>query len=418
MKTTRLFSFLILISLVSNANAQLRVLSNGRVQAGLLKDNNEDLGNVTSMQIYGRIGDARAGSKLTFGDFGQYANQGWNVFAGEYGTTDTDQLWLHGKLGIYMTTNGYANNVVAYYNPASNTNFVFNTNLRVNGVNITSRIVIRHDIVSIITCSKRANGVNITSDARLKENVESLQNPLALLEQVNGVSYSYNLSTLEENREQDESKFSATLDNGISGSSSDSEEIMDAATIAKINRDKQIQAEIDRREAAEASRKRIGFLAQDIQKVLPELVQTDENGMMSIDYIGFIPLIVESIKEMQQTIQQQNEVIDNLQALLSPEVQSQLRSNTTSTSNISAVDGAKLYNREGASVSYTLPATFVSASLQIFDVTGKPVKVIKLDNGSSNVVEVSRSELGYGTFIYTLFVDGKKADTLKKYVSL
>lgn len=97
------------------------------------------------------------------------------MFAGEYGTTDTDQLWLHGKLGIYMTTNGYANNVVAYYNPASNTNFVFNTNLRVNGV-------------------------NITSDARLKENVESLQNPLALLEQVNGVSYSYNLSTLEENR--------------------------------------------------------------------------------------------------------------------------------------------------------------------------------------------------------------------------
>ena len=43
MKTTRLFSFLILISLVSNANAQLRVLSNGRVQAGLLKDNNEGL---------------------------------------------------------------------------------------------------------------------------------------------------------------------------------------------------------------------------------------------------------------------------------------------------------------------------------------------------------------------------------------
>lgn len=122
--------------------------------------------------------------------------------------------------------------------------------------------------------------------------------------------------------------------------------------------------------------------------------------MMSIDYIGFIPLIVESIKEMQQTIQQQNEVIDNLQALLSPEVQSQLRSNTTSTSNISAVDGAKLYNREGASVSYTLPATFVSASLQIFDVTGKPVKVIKLDNGSSNVVEVSRS----GTWLWNVYL--------------
>lgn len=50
----------------------------------------------------------------------------------------------------------------------------------------------------------------------------------------------------------------------------------------------------------------------------------------------------------------------------------------------------------------------MSASLQIFDVTGKPVKVIKLDNGSSNVVEVSRSELGYGTFIYTLLWMGRK----------
>jgi hypothetical protein len=98
---------------------------------------------------------------------------------------------------------------------------------------------------------------------------------------------------------------------------------------------------------------------------------------------------------MQQTIQQQNEVIDNLQALLSPEVQSQLRSNTTSTSNISAVDGAKLYNREGASVSYTLPATFVSASLQIFDVTGKPVKVIKLDNGSSKP---------FGTWLWNVYL--------------
>ena len=46
------------------------------------------------------------------------------------------------------------------------------------------------------------------------------------------------------------------------------------------------------------------------------------------------------------------------------------------------------------------------------------MKLLRLDNGSSNVVEVSRSELGYGTFIYTLFVDGKKADILKKYISL
>lgn len=30
-------------------------------------------------------------------------NYGWNVFIGEYGETDTDQLWLHGKNGIKLT---------------------------------------------------------------------------------------------------------------------------------------------------------------------------------------------------------------------------------------------------------------------------------------------------------------------------
>ena len=51
------------------------------------------------MQIYGRIGMLRAGSKLTFGDFGQYANQGWNVFAGEYGTTDTGSTLVAWEIG-------------------------------------------------------------------------------------------------------------------------------------------------------------------------------------------------------------------------------------------------------------------------------------------------------------------------------
>ena len=387
MKTTRLFSFLILISLVSNANAQLRVLSNGRVQAGLLKDNNEDLGNVTSMQIYGRIGDARAGSKLTFGDFGQFPYNGWNVFIGEYGTTDSDQLWLHGKNGIYLTRGGQASNIIAYYNPASNSNFVFNTNLRVNGV-------------------------DITSDARLKENVQSLQNPLDLLSHVSGVTYNYKLSEINKYREPDKSKF--TEEQSIQENASDMQTSMDAASIEKANRDKQLQNVIDRKEAEEASRKRIGFLAQDVEKVLPELVKTDEDGVKSIDYIGFIPLLVESINEMRLTIQEQQNEIEMLQSLLSVETKSTLRS--TSTGNPDMVEGAKLYNRAGASVSYTLPSTFSNAYLQVFDISGRVVKKITLTI-ANDIEDINPSEIGYGTFVYALYVDGQKADTLKKFVN-
>lgn len=366
------------------SNAQLRLLQNGRVQVGTLRtDPTEDPLNVTTMQVFGPYGDMRSGSKLTFGDFGQYPNQGWNVFIGEYGSDDTDQLWLHGKRGIYLTTSGQANNIVAYYAPASNSNFVFNTNLRVNGV-------------------------NITSDARLKENVQTLQNPLNIVSQLNGVSYNYKLSEINKYREQDASKFTEAqnMQNSASVSSN-------AALTGKENDDKLYQNAVDRKEAEDASRKRIGFLAQDIEKVLPELVQTDENGVKSIDYIGFIPLIVESLKEMQQTIQAQQNEIDLLQSLLPEESKSLLRS--TSTDNI-VIEGAKLYNRAGSSVSYTLPSTFANAYLQVFDIAGRILKKITLTT-ANDTVEINPTEIGLGTFIYVLYVDGQKADTLKKFVN-
>lgn len=383
-KTYLLIAFI--TCLCFSLNAQLRLLQNGRVQVGTLKEGNEDVKNVTTMQVFGPYGDMRSGSKLTFGDFGQYDANGWNVFLGEYGTSDTDQLWLHGKKGIYMTSNGQASTVIASYDPSVNANFVFNTNLRVNGV-------------------------NITSDARLKENVKSLQNTLGIIDQLNGVSYNYKLSEINKYREPDGSKFSQDLS---TQKNTNSDLSTNAALTEKEIQDKLYQSEIERKEAEEASRKRIGFLAQDVEKVLPELVRTDENGIKSIDYTGFIPLIVESLKEMQQTIQDQQNEIENLRSLLPEGTKSMLRS--TSTNNINVVEGAKLYNRAGTSVSYTLPSTFSNAYLQVFDIAGRILKKITLTT-PNDIVEINPSEIGLGTFIYVLYVDGQKADMLKKIIN-
>ena len=384
----KIYLLTILITVLCfNSNAQLRLLQNGRVQVGTLRLEGEDELNVTTMQVFGPHGDMRSGSKLTFGDFGKFPSNGWNVFIGEYGTGDTDQLWLHGKNGIYLTRGGQASNVIGYYNPSSNSNFVFNTNLRVNGV-------------------------DITSDARLKENVQSLQNPLDLLSHVSGVTYNYKLSEMKKYREPDKSKF--TEEQNIQDNASDMQTSMDAAAIEKANRDKLLQDAIDRKDAEEAGRKRIGFLAQDVEKILPELVKTDEDGVKSIDYIGFIPLLVESINEMRLTIQEQQNEIEMLNSLLSVETKSTLRS--TSAGNPNVIEGAKLYNGAGASVSYILPSTFSNAYLQVFDISGRMVKKITL-TVANNVVEINPTEIGYGTFVYALYVDGQKADTLKKFVN-
>ncbi|MDR3142443.1 MAG: tail fiber domain-containing protein [Tannerellaceae bacterium] len=361
--------------------AQLRVLPNGRVQAGSLKDNNEDLGNATSMQIFGKNGEMRTESKLSFGDFGHYDNQGWNVFVGEYKGGDTDQLWLHGKLGIYLTTSGRANSEIAYYNPLKGSSFVFNTNLWVNGV-------------------------TITSDARLKENVRPLSNPLDLLSRVSGVSYNYSFAEIQKNRKPDES--------GLSASVNETQVSADAGSSAKDAEYQKIQAEIDSREAQDAARTRIGFLAQDVQKVLPELVQTDDKGVMSIDYIGFIPLIVESIKQMQATIEEQRKQIEALLSMAGG-TEADLRS-AVSTGEADALGEAKLYDAPGASVAYVLPADYSAAHLQVYDIAGKLLKNLKLDN-SAGRVDLNGGETGYGAFIYALVVDGRKRDTLKKFIN-
>ena len=49
-------------------------------------------------------------------------------------------------------------------------------------------------------------------------------------------------------------------------------------------------------------RRMLGFSAQELQSVIPELVLKDENDMLAVDYTGMIPYLVEAIKEQQARI--------------------------------------------------------------------------------------------------------------------
>ena len=46
----------------------------------------------------------------------------------------------------------------------------------------------------------------------------------------------------------------------------------------------------------------IGFIAQDVQKVIPELVRENEDGMLSMRHQGIAPILLEAIKEQQEQI--------------------------------------------------------------------------------------------------------------------
>ena len=46
----------------------------------------------------------------------------------------------------------------------------------------------------------------------------------------------------------------------------------------------------------------IGFIAQDVQKVLPELVRKNENGKLSLRHQGIVPVLLEAIKELSDKV--------------------------------------------------------------------------------------------------------------------
>jgi hypothetical protein len=51
-----------------------------------------------------------------------------------------------------------------------------------------------------------------------------------------------------------------------------------------------------------ADGKQIGLIAQDVEKVLPELVKTDNEGYKSVAYQNMVAVLIEAVKEQQKSI--------------------------------------------------------------------------------------------------------------------
>jgi len=58
----------------------------------------------------------------------------------------------------------------------------------------------------------------------------------------------------------------------------------------------------------------IGFIAQDVEPIFPELVTTDNNGYKGISYEKFVPVLTEAIKELNAKVDSQQKEIESLKA--------------------------------------------------------------------------------------------------------
>ena len=183
-----------------------------------------------------------------------------NTSSGYASTTLGDSNWASGRastaIGAGTIAEDYAMLSIGTWslplespNPSqfSNSNTAF---LIGNGINADSRsnaVQILFDGTTTI-----AGDLNINSDARLKANIISLGSTLAKLLQIDGKTYTM---------KKDENK-----------------------------------------------KQKIGVLAQDIEKVFPELV-SESNGVKSVNYQGLVPVLINALKEQEERIKRLEELL-------------------------------------------------------------------------------------------------------------
>ena len=61
-------------------------------------------------------------------------------------------------------------------------------------------------------------------------------------------------------------------------------------------------------------KRQVGLIAQDVEKVLPEVVKTDSQGYKSISYSNIVPVLIEALKTQQKTIEKLQAAVKELQS--------------------------------------------------------------------------------------------------------
>lgn len=159
--------------------------------------------------------------------------------------------------------------------------------------------------------------------------------------------------------------------------------------------------------------KHYGFIAQDLEKVLPELVKKDDAGYYAVNYDGLVPVLVEAIKDL-------NEKVVDLETKLNNQNKDEFDSGYNN-SKYKSIESAIVLKQnipnplsDVTKIEYEVPAKISSATLIIFDMNGKEIGNYPV-SGKGNIA-IDATGLANGTYTYSIIVDGKNLATRKMVV--
>lgn len=260
-------------------------------------------------------------------------------------------------------------------------------------------------IGTIHACNIRYDNLYENSDKRLKQNIDTIQSVLKKVNKLN--SYTYNFK---------ESRY---------------------ADIPQEEKEKHL------------NKKRYGFIAQEIETQFPDLVIKDEEGMMSVNYVGMIPILLQALKEQQTQIALQNEKITSLQVQASTsaillerieDLEAQLNQNSVKSekdklksSEISTqqtkeeqltdeiqpklFDNAPNPFKESTVIKMNVPESAENAVLAVYDLNGTQKIAITVNGRGQTETIIEANELKPGLYLYALLIDGQLIDTKQMVVT-
>ena len=176
-----------------------------------------------------------------------------------------------------------------------------------------------------------------------------------------------------------------------------------------------------------SDRNHIGLSAQEIQKIVPEIIGT-------ASYVGekkskeeYLNIYDNEIKFLLiNAIKEQQELIEDLQTEIKEIKSSQ------SLGNIESDQDIKLEHIEGVAVlgqntpnphnghtfiSYYVPENSIAAEIQFYTQQGQLIKESTINDFGEDVLKINADDLPQGSYLYSLVVDGELISTKKMMVA-
>jgi len=167
-------------------------------------------------------------------------------------------------------------------------------------------------------------------------------------------------------------------------------------------------------------KKSLGFLAQDLEKIYPDMVFTNDSGVKAIFYDELIPVLVDVFNEQQNQIEEQKELIDKLTERIET-IENDCCNNPKSASlndaNAETDKEVRLFQNTpnpfsvSTTIRYYVPQSVNKAVINIYNMNGTQLKSIQLHQTEEGSIEINGGEFNAGMYLYALIADGQIIDT-------